>query len=116
MKRISALLLTLAMVLTLTACGGKEGAQDQTTDGKSAHKIALITDTIGTEQFILQAYHEMEALGKEYGFEWSSIECADTAQWAENTEAASHEGYDLIIGLGWQAADQIGRASCRERV
>lgn len=105
MKRISALLLTLAMVLTLTACGGKEGAQDQTTDGKSAHKIALITDTIGTEQFILQAYHEMEALGKEYGFEWSSIECADTAQWAENTEAASHEGYDLIIGLGWQAAD-----------
>lgn len=42
MKRISALLLTLAMVLTLTACGGKEGAQDQTTDGKSAHKIALM--------------------------------------------------------------------------
>ena len=30
------------------------------------------------------------------------------AQWTENSEAASHEGYDRSIGLGWQAADSFG--------
>ena len=35
----------------------------------------------------------------------TSIECTDIAAWEENTLAASNEGYDLIIGIGWQAAD-----------
>lgn len=106
MKKILAFLLAAAMTVTLASCGGKNsGGSSDLSNGGSSHKVALITDTIGTEQFILQAYHEMESLSQEYGFEWSSIECADTAQWTENTEAASHEGYDLIIGLGWQAAD-----------
>lgn len=100
MKRIIAIILAAVLVLSLAACGGASGK-----DANAKYKIALITDPIGTEQFILQAYHEMEALAEEYGFEWSSIECADMAQWTENSEAASHEGYDLIIGLGWQAAD-----------
>ena len=95
---------------TMAGCGKQNAGStaENKSDDKSAHKIALITDTIGTEQFILQAYHEMEKLSEEYGFEWSSIECADAAQWTENSEAASHEGYDLIIGLGWQAADSFG--------
>lgn len=101
MKRIFALVLAVVLVLSLAACGTQASEQGEA----AKHKIALITDPIGTEQFILQAYHEMEKMSEEYGFEWSSIECADMAQWTENSEAASHEGYDLIIGLGWQAAD-----------
>ena len=109
-KRIMCLVLAASLAATMAGCGKQNAGStaENKSDDKSAHKIALITDTIGTEQFILQAYHEMEKLSEEYGFEWSSIECADAAQWTENSEAASHEGYDLIIGLGWQAADSFG--------
>ena len=102
-KRIMCLVLAASLAATMAGCGKQNAGStaENKSDDKSAHKIALITDTIGTEQFILQAYHEMEKLSEEYGFEWSSIECADAAQWTENSEAASHEGYDLIIGLGF---------------
>lgn len=106
MKKYIVLILSVIMILSLAACGGsKENASNNPEPTAVKHKIALISDTIGTEQFILQAYNEMKALASEYGFEWSSIECADTAQWKENAEAASNEGYDMIIGIGWQAAD-----------
>lgn len=105
MKKLIACLLATLMTLSLTACGGNDEQGDNGDNSNANHRIALISDTIGTEQFILQAYNEMKALSEEYGFEWSSIECADTAQWKENAEAASNEGYDLIVGIGWQAAD-----------
>ncbi|SMP52314.1 BMP family lipoprotein [Anoxynatronum buryatiense] len=68
-------------------------------------KVALISDPIGTEQFILQAYHKVEEMAGIHGFQWTSMECSDTAQWEENGRAAANEGYDLVIGVGWQAAE-----------
>ena len=74
-KRIMCLVLAASLAATMAGCGKQNAGStaENKSDDKSAHKIALITDTIGTEQFILQAYHEMEKLSEEYGFEWSSI-------------------------------------------
>ena len=68
-KRIMCLVLAASLAATMAGCGKQNAGStaENKSDDKSAHKIALITDTIGTEQFILQAYHEMEKLSEEYG-------------------------------------------------
>jgi len=113
MKRFFALILAVVMVFVLSACGsGQQQPASQpeetetTNDNPYANlKIALVSDTIGTEQFILQAYNALMEAADKYGFQATSIECSDTAQWAEKTRAACVEGYDLIIGIGWVAAE-----------
>ncbi|NLZ52206.1 MAG: BMP family ABC transporter substrate-binding protein [Thermoanaerobacteraceae bacterium] len=108
MKRIFAVFLTVFMVLTLVACNNNEPASQQETADDSPYadvKIALVSQTIGTEQFILQAYNAFMEAAEKYGFQAISIECSDTADWSEKTRAACVEGYDLIIGIGWYAAE-----------
>lgn len=68
-------------------------------------KIALVTEPIGNEQFLLQAYNKVMEMSETYGFEWTSMECDDTVKWEENGRAAANEGYDLVIGVGWKAGD-----------
>ncbi len=95
MKKI--LVLVLALVCALS-CIGAVSADD-------AKNIAVITDTIGTNLFLTQVVDMVEQKAAEYGFNYSIMECADTDEWKNNYEAATHEGYDLIVGVGWQAAE-----------
>lgn len=106
-KLLLAMLALFIPALTLVGCSSNEGDQSESTDVK----VALISDTIGTEQFILQAYNKVKEMSETHGFKFTSMECIDTAQWEENTRAASNEGYDLIIGIGWQAADPFAQAA-----
>lgn len=109
MKKIITSLLLIMTAALFAGCSntGNEGAS-----GNSSNlNVALISDTIGTEQFILQAYEALKEASEVNGFKMTSIECTDTAAWEENTIAASNEGYDLIIGIGWQAADPFSEAA-----
>lgn len=109
MKRLFAVFLMLLLLLTMTACGGtgEPASETETADDNpyADIKIALVSQTIGTEQFILQAYNAFMEAAEKYGFQAISIECSDTADWSEKTRAACVEGYDLIIGIGWYAAE-----------
>lgn len=100
MKKLLALLMMMAMVLSVATAGIAESDQDY-----SQLKIALVSDTIGTEQFILQAYNAVMDAAEQYGFTATSIECSDTAAWAEKSRNACVAGYDLLIGIGWVAAE-----------
>ncbi len=102
------LLCLLTIMLVMVGCSSGEANNDVSS---STLKVAFISDTIGTEQFILQAYNKVAELSEIYNYEWTSMECLDTAQWEENTRAASNEGYDLIIGVGWQAGDPFSQAA-----
>ena len=114
MKKLFALLLALVLVFSLVACGGQdtqtteEGGESQTENPYADIRIALVSDNIGTEQFILQAYNAFMAAAEEYGFQATSIECSDTAAWAEKSRAACVDGYDMLIGIGSVAADPFG--------
>jgi basic membrane protein A and related proteins len=68
-------------------------------------KVALMTDPIGNEQFILQAYNRVKDLADTYGFQWISIEVGDAAEWEEGARASAAEGYDLVIGVSWMAGE-----------
>ena len=79
MKRLFAVFMTVLLLFTMTACGGSGETASETETGNdnpyAGIKIALVSQTIGTEQFILQAYNAfMEAVEK-YGFQAISIEC-----------------------------------------
>ncbi len=89
--------LVLALVCALS-CLGVAAADD-------AKNIAVICDTIGTNLFLTQVVDMVEEKAAEYGFNYSIMECADTDEWKNNYEAATHENYDLIVGVGWQAAE-----------
>lgn len=115
MKKIITSLLLIMTTMLFVGCGNSSKGEDAGTETNNGDysklNIALISDTIGTEQFILQAYNSLKDASEKYGFKWTSIECTDTAAWEENTRAASNEGYDLIIGVGWQAADPFSEAA-----
>lgn len=114
MKKITICLLFIMSTLVFAGCSSSNnsaGGDNLSNGDYSKLRVALISDTIGTEQFILQAYNALKDAADKYGFQWTSIECTDTAAWEENTRAASNEGYDLIIGIGWQAADPFSEAA-----
>ena len=91
------IVLVLALVFALS-CIGAASADD-------AKRIAVICDTVGTNLFLTQVVEMVEARQADLGYEYSIMECADTDEWKNNYEAAAHEGYDLIVGVGWQSAE-----------
>ncbi len=72
-------------------------------------RIAMVTDPVGTNPFLTQVVDKLAEMKEEgtYPIEYSVIECADSNAWAENIRAAVEEDYDMILGVGWQAADPL---------
>lgn len=121
MKKIVALLLAVVMVLALVACSsnpssntsapaGTNGADGETTPDTTVgevKKVALITNTLGASAFIDNGAAGFRETAEKYGFKYSIAECADDASYEENARALVNDGYDLILGLSWQAANAI---------
>lgn len=74
-------------------------------------KMAMVSSEIGSEMFNLMAYDAMNEASEKYGFDCISIECTDTSAWEENIMAVSEEGYDLVVGVGWNAAEPMAKAA-----
>ncbi len=120
MKKIVALLLAVVMVLALAACntsntpsttaGSGSETNGETTPATTVgakKKVALITNTLGASAFIDNGAAGFRETAEKYGFEYSIAECADDASYEENARALVNDGYDLILGLSWQAANAI---------
>lgn len=112
--------LFLAGILTagmLAGCGGKDADSEKTSAGASGSggnadfKMAMVSSEIGSEEFNLSAYNAMKEAAEQYGFDCISIECTDTTAWEENIMAVSQEGYDLVVGVGWNTAEPIAKAA-----
>lgn len=123
------LVLLLALVLVLTACGGGDKASTSTPASESQaessapasesqaetsqpttgekKKVALLTDVAGTQVFILSMIDGLNAAAAKHNFEARVVECQDATAYQENARALVNEGYDLIIGGGWQAGEAI---------
>lgn len=135
-RKIWGVILVVAMLTgLLSGCGAGEAKETSTTDADAASvekevqeeektaeesveaekkqdfKMAMISSEIGTEMFNLNAYNAMMDDSKELGFQAISVECTDTAAWEENIMAVSREGYDLVVGVGWNAAEAMAKAA-----
>ena len=95
MKKLASIVLALALILSLVPASFAE----------EAARIAVICDPVGTNLFLTQVVDKAEELQATYGYELSVMECSDTDEWQSNYRAAVAEGYDLIVGVGWQSAE-----------
>lgn len=111
MKKLFALMLSLAMVLSLAACGGSSGSDGSaantagaagTGDGVSA-RIALITmdqmdvHWVRLEEATEAKVEEYNAEGNSLELEWLAPETKDNAQQIQKIEAAIANNDDYII-------------------
>lgn len=94
MKKLASLILVLMMVLTLVPASFAEG-----------ERVAVICDPVGNNLFLTQAVDMAKDLQETYGYTVSIMECSDTDEWQSNYRAAVAEGYNLIIGVGWQSGE-----------
>lgn len=96
MKKILAILLAVALVFTLVACGS--GTQDPGTD-KKVYKIALLLPYIGDQSYFDSINNGRIAADEKYdNVETKLIEMqTDQSKWESFYTDACEAGYDLII-------------------
>ena len=108
MKKLFLLVLCLLTVLTLAGCGEKKEEEPVVDDNPYAGlKIAMVSDTVGTDQFILQAKNKLEEMAAEYGFTATVIECTNTDDWEQKSRNACEQGYNLLVAVGWTGAQAM---------
>ena len=124
MKKITALALTLVMVLSLVACGGAASSTPATSastgseanapaEGKSI-KVGMVTDVGGVNDrsFNQGAWEGLQALHEEYpNIEVKYLESKTDADYKVNLETFMDEEYDLIISIGFMLADATREAA-----
>ena len=110
MKKFFALLLSLAMVLALVACGQKDPTPDtpDTPDDpqtKVEYKVAMITDygDITDQSFNQTTYEACQKFAGDNGYDFKYYKPTDnsTAGRVASTELAIADGYNVIVMPGY---------------
>ena len=120
MKKFFALLLSLAMVLALVACGQKDPTPDtpDTPDDpqtKVEYKVAMITDygDITDQSFNQTTYEACKAFAEDNSIEFSYFKPVgdNTADRVAMIEKAADEGYNVIVMPGYAFGGAIVEAA-----
>ena len=123
-KKLLAVLMTAAMVLSLVACGGKEeaapeapAATEEAAPAEEAEavdlKVGLVTDLGGVEDqsFNQSAWEGLQKAAADFGVEVNYLSSSTDADYAPNIETFVDEEYDLIISVGFLLADATRAAA-----
>jgi len=108
MKKLLALILTLVMVLSITACGGSGASAEETI------KIGMITDTNGIND---QSFNQTtwagltELVENDPTFEIAYLVSGTAADYDTNIQTFLDEEYDLILCTGFKLADATRKAA-----
>lgn len=117
MKKWMAVLLTLALLAVLAGCGSKpqSGSSDtgveaspsgEAKGGKKQLKIALLLPgPINDMGWNASAYEGLKQAEKKYGASVAYVENVAQSDMEENFRGFALQGYDLIIGHGFQFGD-----------
>jgi basic membrane protein A len=119
MKKILALLLVLAMALSLVACGGKteEKAPEAAAPAESAseYKVAMVTDygDITDQSFNQTTWEAVIKFGEDNGvaYKYYKPTTNDTAGRVASVELAIAEGYNVIVMPGYAFGGTIAEVS-----
>lgn len=129
-KKILAVLLSAAMVASMTACGSSSSSEEtpapaestEAAEGDEAEapaanggdfKVGLITDVGGVNDgsFNQSAWEGLQRAMDELGIEANYLESATDADYVPNMETFIDEEYDLIISVGYMLADATKTAA-----
>ena len=116
MKKILALLLVLAMALSLVACGGKtEEKAPAAAETASEYKIAMVTDygDITDQSFNQTTWEACIKFGEENGvaYKYYKPTTNDTAGRVASVELAIADGYNVIVMPGYAFGGTIAEVS-----
>lgn len=99
MKKVFSLVLALAMVLGLVACGG--GTAETTTEAAKAEnlpKVAVVaSDTVGDRGFTDMSNTGIEKAAADFGIEYKFFSCNNDNSVFLDTLKAAAESYDIIF-------------------
>ncbi len=120
-KKLLALLMTVAMVCSLVACGGSEKpaadapATEESGEAASGEtfKVGLVTDVGGVEDqsFNQSAWEGLNRAKDDLGVEINYLSSSTDADYTPNIETFVDEDYDLIISVGFLLADATRAAA-----
>lgn len=100
MKRLVAMLISVMLiVLTLGGCGKKEETQEKGEEGTKKtedYKVAVLTMRKMTTPADLNTLEGIDKLKDELGIDCKIIECVEIAEYKEQMQAVSEEGYDVV--------------------
>ena len=119
MKKILALLLVLAMALSLVACGGEaeQKAPEAAAPAETAaeYKVAMVTDygDITDQSFNQTTWEAVIKFGEDNGVEYKYYKPTsnDTAGRVASVELAIAEGYNVIVMPGYAFGGTIAEVS-----
>ena len=116
MKRFLAIVLALAMVFALCACGGNDNTNETDKPDTAAYKVAMITDygDITDQSFNQTTYEACKAFCDKNSVEFKYYKpTADsTAARVEMVEQAVADGFNVIVMPGFAFAGTI--AECQD--
>lgn len=99
-KRVVAMLVSVMLIALLAAgCGGKEEKQGEEKEAsKSAedYKVAVLTMRKMTTPADLNTLEGIDRLKDELGINCKIVECVEIAEYKEQMQAVSEEGYDVV--------------------
>ena len=115
MKKILSLLLALAMVLSLAACGGSSEPAAEAPAAESEYKVAMVTDygDITDQSFNQTTWEAVVKFGQDNGVETKYYKPTsnDTAGRVASVELAIAEGYNVIVMPGYAFGGTIAEVS-----
>ena len=118
MKKFLALLLALAMTLSLVACGGNNNAANDgddanaNADGDKVYKVAMICDSsISDGGWGAACYNAMVAAAEKMGWETEYTDSISQDQYYDSIVAYCALGYDMIYAPGNQYTDAVLQAA-----
>lgn len=111
MKKFLALILALAMALSLAACGQKDAGTDGSNDGKQ-YKVAMICDSsISDGGWGAACYNAMVDAAGKMGWTYEVTDSIAQNEYYESIVAYCALGYDMIYAPGNQYTDAVLQAA-----
>ena len=102
MKRLTALLLTVIMIISMTGCGNNADTPDDS-EQNEAVKVGLILGTggLGNKNFNDMSYAGVTRAQEELGIEFDYVEPSSISDFLSfGRQFAETEEYDLILAIG----------------
>ncbi len=100
-KRVFALLMTLALLAGLTACGGGSGKEE--TGGDALSLALVVADKFGDRSFYDSAKAGCDKLAADKGVKLTTIECNGENHTAQIRNAA--DSAQVVVCVGWEFYD-----------
>ena len=103
------LLLIVPLVVLLAACG----SSSKGTSGGHGIKVGLVTDInqLNDRGFNHLAYVGLQRAEKQLGIKGTVLESPSAADYIPNLSSLAKQGYDLVIGVGFDQANAIANVA-----